>query len=50
MLYVVPEDSLPSFAVSNFENLDDDQHMLIDIEQNIKNYERSISVSSTQDK
>ncbi|XP_045464673.1 otoferlin-like isoform X3 [Harmonia axyridis] len=50
VLYVVPEDSLPSFAPSNFENLDDDQHMLIDIERNIKNYERSISVSTTQEK
>ncbi|KAK9882459.1 hypothetical protein WA026_021493 [Henosepilachna vigintioctopunctata] len=50
VLYTVPHDSLPSFTASNFEGLDEDQHMLIDIEQNIKNYERSISTPPAQNK
>ena len=41
----MPDDSTASFADSHvYDILDDDQQMLIDIEQNIANLERSYSI------
>lgn len=44
VLYSTPDESTASFAGSQaYDVLDDDQQMLIDIEQNIANLERTIS-------
>lgn len=43
VLYTLPDESTASFTGSQaYEALDDDQQMLIDIEQNIANLERSL--------
>lgn len=47
ILYSLPDESSASFAGSQAYNiLDDDQQMLIDIEQNIANLERSLSTGN----
>lgn len=44
VIYTLPDESTGSFASSQpYDTLEDDQQMLIDIEQNIANIERSIS-------
>lgn len=49
VLYTTPDESTASFAGSQaYDMLDDDQQMLIDIEQNIANLEKTIN-SSTQE-
>ncbi|KAF5301719.1 hypothetical protein FQA39_LY10650 [Lamprigera yunnana] len=48
ILYIAPDSSLTSLPDSHpYDFLDDEQQMLIDIEQNIANLERSISTSRT---
>lgn len=49
MLYSLPDESTASFAGSQMcDMLDDDQQMLIDIEQNIANLERTLTTAGTQ--
>lgn len=49
ILYSAPNESIASFADSQaYANLDDEQQMLIDIEQNIANLERTLSTTSQQ--
>lgn len=49
VLYTIPDDSIADFTGSRgYEALDDDQQMLIDIEQNIANLERSMATDSWQ--
>ncbi|KAJ8942052.1 hypothetical protein NQ314_010174, partial [Rhamnusium bicolor] len=43
VLYTLPDESIASFAGSDFDILLDDQQMLIDIEQNIANIERNLA-------
>ncbi|XP_018569831.1 otoferlin-like [Anoplophora glabripennis] len=56
VLYTLPDESIASFTGSDFHMLEDDQQMLIDIEQNIANIERSLAagphgtISSASDK
>lgn len=49
ILYSAPNESIASFADSQaYAALDDDQQMLIDIEQNIANLERTLSSTSQE--
>lgn len=51
VLYSLPDESTASFTGSQaYEILDDDQQMLIDIEQNIANLERSLSTGKSTPK
>lgn len=49
ILYSAPNESIASFADSQaYAGLDDEQQMLMDIEQNIANLERTITTTSQQ--
>lgn len=49
IIYALPDDSTASFAGSQaYDILDDDQQMLIDIEQNIANLERTLAVEPSR--